>query len=237
MTRMPWTITRDMFLNEAEVAALLEHLRRRESTAVVESTEANEAGARSALLDRLLVEALLFSGLRTSEFCGLRLGDFDDAPGQAAFVVKLRGRIQRAVCLPRDTAALVRRYIETARPFWLPRGAAPDNPKQPLVFHERRRTYERTGLYRRVVRILDDAGLGGRASVQLLRHTYGYLAYRRTGGNLLFVQRQLGHAHPMITSVYAQFADESYARLADQVASSDVTVTTFDQTNTPGAMP
>ncbi|NLE37997.1 MAG: site-specific integrase, partial [Pirellulaceae bacterium] len=54
-------------------------------------------------------------------------------------------------------------------------------------------------------------------SVQLLRHTYGYLAYARSRGNLLFVQRQLGHAHPMVTAIYAQFVEESYQPLAEQV--------------------
>ena len=87
----------------------------------------------------------------------------------------------------------------------------------PLFVTERGRAFERTGLYRRVVRVLTEAGLGERASVQLLRHTYGYLAYLATGGNLLFVQRQLGHAHPMITSIYAQFAEESYAGMADAI--------------------
>ncbi len=80
---------------------------------------------------------------------------------------------------------------------------------------------ERTGLYRRVVRILTTAGLGDRASVQLLRHTYGYLAYKRSGGNLLFVQRQLGHAHPMVTSIYAQFVEESYEAIAEMVYAQD----------------
>ena len=85
------------------------------------------------------------------------------------------------------------------------------------MFNERRQPYERTGLYRRVVRILTAAGLKDRASVQLLRHTYGYLAYLKTGGNLLFVQRQLGHAHPMVTVVYARFVDESYADMANMI--------------------
>jgi integrase len=91
----------------------------------------------------------------------------------------------------------------------------PGDPTQPLVYGERRNPIERTGLYRRVVRVLEAVGLGDRASVQLLRHTYGYLAYLSTGGNLLFVQRQLGHAHPMVTSIYAQFVDEPYGALAD----------------------
>jgi site-specific recombinase XerD len=113
---------------------------------------------------------------------------------------------------------LLGQYVENVRPGLLPEDLDPEDRTQPLVFNERRRPFERTGLYRRVVRILTGAGLGDRASVQLLRHTYGYLAYLRTGGNLLFVQRQLGHAHPRITSVYAQLVEESYAEMAERVA-------------------
>jgi integrase len=93
----------------------------------------------------------------------------------------------------------------------------PNDLTKPLLFSEQRRSFDRTSLYRRVVRILTDFGLGERASVQLLRHTYGYLAYLRTGGNLLFVQRQLGHSHPATTSMYAELVDESYADLAERV--------------------
>ena len=107
--------------------------------------------------------------------------------------------------------------MEETRPALLPAHVNPADLSQPLVFNDRRKPYERTGLYRRVKRILGDAGLGSRASVQLLRHTYGFLAYKYTGGNLLFVQGQLGHAHPMITSVYARLVDESYEEMAERV--------------------
>jgi site-specific recombinase XerD len=123
----------------------------------------------------------------------------------------------RTVHLPSNVAQLLAEYTSQIRLQMLPEGARSEDGEQPLVFHERRRPFERTGLYRRVVRILTAAGLGERASVQLLRHTYGYLAYLKTGGNLLFVQRQLGHAHPMVTSIYAQFVDEPYGELAERV--------------------
>ena len=112
---------------------------------------------------------------------------------------------------------LVRSFVHESRPALLPPGVDPLDLRQPLVYSEHRRPLERTGLYRRVVRVLSAAGLADRASVQLLRHTYGYLAYLRSHGNLLFVQRQLGHAHPMVTSIYAQFVDESYEAIAEQL--------------------
>ena len=86
--------------------------------------------------------------------------------------------------------------------------------------NDRGNPFDRTTLYRRVVTILTAAGFGDRARAQLLRHTYGYLAYKRSGGNLLFIQRQMGHAHPMVSSVYAQFVDEDYFHIADRLGQS-----------------
>ena len=222
MARKPWEITREMFLSDDEVAQLLTHVRRR-------GTQCRPVDRRFAALDRLIAETLLFSGLRCSEFCRLRLADFvPDSGGGLLRVSGTRGS-GRNVWIPVGVARLLRRYIGRSRAALLAKGEyaragavalAPSNAAGPLIVTERGRAFERTGLYRRVVAILTDAGLGARASVQLLRHTYGYLAYQRTGGNLLFVQRQLGHAHPMITSIYAQFVDEDYAALAESVTAS-----------------
>jgi integrase/recombinase XerD len=205
-----WQLSRDMFLSTDEVERLLTH---------VQAAHARAAGRSriSAEIDRLVVEGLLFSGLRTTEFCRLRVADTAIGRGESVFVVAgLKGR-DRTVYVPTEISDVVREFVRCTRPSLLPPGVAPDDATQPLVFGEHKNPIERTGLYRRVVRVLTAAGLGDRASVQLLRHTYGYLAYLRSGGNLLFVQRQLGHAHPIVTSIYAQFVDESYQSLAEGV--------------------
>lgn len=212
MPRTPWEITREMFLSESEVQELLAHLERRVSKA-----EGREL--LGSMTDRFIVASLLFSGLRPSEFCSLLLGDVSTTSDKATFCVRDRAKEKRVVYLPRSVGQLVRGYVLEVRPSFLPDDVSSKNPTGHLVFNEHRRPYERTALYRRVVRILTEAGLGDRASVQLLRHTYGYLAYLRTGGNLLFVQRQLGHSHPMITSIYSQFVDESYSAIANKLIS------------------
>ncbi len=206
----PWEITRGMFLSEEEVDGLCCHLRRREECAPAKERPA-------AVTDRLIVESLIYSGLRNTEFCNLRVTDTIIGHGESSFRVTSTPHQDRTVYVPRELSDLVRRFVRDIRPRLLPENVDPDDAEQPLVVNERRKPYERTGLYRRVVRILTEAGLAERASVQLLRHTYGYLAYKRTGGNLLFVQRQLGHAHPMVTAIYAQFVDEPYPQLADAV--------------------
>ncbi|HUY87654.1 MAG TPA: site-specific integrase [Pirellulales bacterium] len=230
--RTAWEISREMFLSEQEVHVLLGHVRR-------DLAALPPADGRAAQLDRLIVETLLFTGLRNSEFCRLRHGDLDrDASGARLTIrqgdpTRQGEAIDREVYVPSPLARLIAEYCETTRNCLLPADADPADPLQPLVFHERRRPFERTGLYRRVVRILSEAGLGDRASVQLLRHTYGYLAYLRTGGNLLFTQRQLGHAHPIVTSIYAQFVPESYSRLAEMLAMEPPTEPT-DAKRSPG---
>ncbi len=206
----PWQLTREMFLSFEEVESLLGHVR-------AKCSEASGRAQVSAEIDRLVVEGLLFSGLRTTEFCRLTPADTVIGQGESVFVVTGLGGRDRTVYVPSRISDLVRQFVRSTRPALLPDEVDPDDATQPLVFGERKNPMERTGLYRRVVRVLGAAGLGQRASVQLLRHTYGYLAYARSNGNLLFVQRQLGHAHPMVTSIYAQFVDESYESLAEQV--------------------
>lgn len=205
--RLPWQITRKMFLSEDESDALLAHLARKVRDA--------DPDAVSARVDEVIIHALLFSGLRNSEFCSLTLANTIIGTGESIFRVEGTPREDRTVYVPHELSVLIRRFVKEIRPQLLPEGASARDLSQPLILNDRGRPYERTGLYRRVVRILTEAGLKSRASVQLLRHTYGYLAYKRSGGNLLFAQRQLGHAHPMVTSIYAQFVDESYADMAD----------------------
>lgn len=205
-----WQLTREMFLSFDEVDSLLGHVR-------VKCEGAIGRARVSAEIDALVIEGLLFSGLRTTEFCRLTLADTVIGQKASVFVVSgLRGR-ERTVYVPSQVSELVKAFVRGPRRALLPAGVDPDDATQALVFGEHRNPLERTGLYRRVVRVLSAAGLGDRASVQLLRHTYGYLAYARSHGNLLFVQRQLGHAHPMVTSIYAQFVEESYECLAEHV--------------------
>lgn len=210
MPRDPWKITRETFLSRQELDQLLGFLRDR-------VTDLEGASKRTAATDELIIHGLVFSGLRNSEFCALTLQDTIVGTGKSEFRVVGTPREDRTVCVPRALSDRIVRYARGVRPKLLPPGVDPYDLAQPLIVNERGRGYERTSLYRRVVRILTAAGLEERASVQLLRHTYGYLAYVRTGGNLLFVQRQMGHAHPMVTSIYAEFADEDYAALADML--------------------
>ncbi len=208
--RDTWALTREMFLTEQEVESIRESIRQR-----LEMDDPADWG--STKTDELIFEVLTFSGIRNSEFCHLRLRDAPPAMKQPTLQVAETPRQDRVVAIPQSLANLIRDYVRNVRPQRLDPAISVKDLDQPLALNDRGRPFDRTTLYRRVVKILSNAGFASRASVQLLRHTYGYLAYKRTAGNLLFVQQQLGHAHPMVTAVYAEFVKFSANDLADLV--------------------
>lgn len=198
-----------MFLGLQEVHALLDALRKEGA--------ASPFPDAARVVDQLIVECLIWSGLQTSEFCRLRVADTIVGTGRPSLMVVGKRDRPREVFIPQHVNALIQLYVENIRPRSLPSDWQPDDLDRSLILNERRRPLERPALYRRVKTVLSRHGFADRASVQLLRHTYGYLAYRLSGSNLLFVQRQLGHSHPMVTAVYAQFVEEDYAALADDL--------------------
>ncbi len=209
--RDTWALTREMFLSEEEVESIRESIRSRLNSA-------EPAAWCSVKTDELIFEVLTFSGIRNSEFCHLRVRDVPPAIKQPVLQVAETPRQDRPVAIPHSLDALIRDYVRKVRPQLLHESISIKDLDQPLALNDRGRPFDRTTLYRRVVKILSTAGFETRASVQLLRHTYGYLAYKRTWGNLLFVQQQLGHAHPMVTAVYAEFVQFSPRELANLVA-------------------
>lgn len=74
--------------------------------------------------------------------------------------------------------------------------------------------YSAAQLQRRVNRAI--AGAGVDATFHQLRHRYGTIAYQATG-DLLAVGRQMGHASPVTTAVYAAASDEVADRIAEAV--------------------
>src|SRR5262249_25175954 len=153
------------FLSEDEVDALLGHLSRRGAQA--------GPGGRVPRAGEGIIPAPLFSGLRNSEVCGLALATTGIGTSPSPVPGAGTPPEERDVFVPRELRELVGRFVKEVRPNLLGEGISPRDLSQPLVMNEGGRPYERTGLYRRVVRILTEAGLRERASVQLLRHTYG----------------------------------------------------------------
>ncbi|MCA9255641.1 MAG: site-specific integrase [Phycisphaerales bacterium] len=207
--RTPWTLDRQMFLGLDETRRLID--------AVRDDGLGRPFPDPARVVDQLIIECLLFSGLQTSEFCRLRVADTIVGTGRSSLRVIGKQERRREVFVPSHVSELIRLYVERIRVRRLPADWKMADLDKPLILNERSRPLTRPTLYRRVSKILERHGFGNRASVQLLRHTCGYLSYLLSGSNLLFVQRQLGHAHPMVTAVYAQFVEEDYASVANDI--------------------
>ena len=95
----PWRITRAMFLEEDEVESLLARLAGRAAEA-----ESGDPGPR---VDELIVQSLLFSGLRNSEFCQLKLAHTVIGTGKSVFLVRGTPREDRTVYVPQAVSNLI----------------------------------------------------------------------------------------------------------------------------------
>jgi integrase/recombinase XerD len=161
MPRDPWKISLESFLSGDELDRLLDFLECRVA-------ECSGAPQTTAATDELIIHGLVFSGLRNSEFCTLKLQDTIVGTRRSEFRVVGTPREDRTVCVPRALSERILRYVRDIRRELLHAETDPRDLAQPLIVNERGRGYERTSLYRRVVRILTAAGLGERASVQHL---------------------------------------------------------------------
>jgi len=168
-----------------------------------ESDIATVLAMASTARDRALLAVLLGAGLRAAEAVGLDVMDLHDDPegGLVIAVRRGKGRKDRQVPVQPDVSRLLLAYLaETGRRLGDPgplfrahdRGAAR---------RDRARLSTRAVGYL-VRRALERAGLAAKAiSPHALRHTYAIRALR-AGGNVIAVQKLLGHASVATTQPY-----------------------------------
>ena len=149
------------------------------------------------LRDRALVLLLLDSGLRISEALSLRIGDLDMANGTV--VVMGKGSKERKVCW----GETVRRAIMA----WLRvRTTAKDS--DPLFIGRMGDRLDRHQFAKRLKRYTRAAGVeGARLSCHALRHAFA-LEFLRGGGDVMTLQRLLGHSTLEMTRRYLNQTDD-----------------------------
>lgn len=135
-----------------------------------------------------------YAGLRVSEAAGLDWSDVDVEAKRALVLGK--GQKERRVAL---STILIDQLLPDTGGNVVAAGGKANSPGQ---------------LQRRVNRAIASAGVD--ATFHQLRHRYGTLAYQATG-DLLAVGRQMGHAGPATTAVYAAHSDEVADRIAEAV--------------------
>jgi integrase/recombinase XerD len=153
------------------------------------------------LRDAAMLELLYASGLRASELCGMKIGDFNVFLG----VVRVfgKGSKERVVPVGKPACEAIGEYLRDVRPILVSQlPAAHSAAATNFLFLSRSgRPLERVALWQIVLRNARKCGLLREVSPHTLRHCF---ATHLLGGgaDLRVVQELLGHSDVSTTQIY-----------------------------------
>ncbi len=151
--------------------------------------------------DRAILEFLYATGVRVSELVDLRMTNLDLE--ERLCTVFGKGSKERMVPLGRPASVALSRYLQEVRP------ALEKGKSRGCVFlNQRGGPLSRTGVWKIVKAAARLAGLEGRVSPHVLRHTYA-THLLEGGADLVAVQELLGHADISTTQIYTHL-DRKY---------------------------
>ena len=149
--------------------------------------------------DRAIIEVLYGTGARISEAADLGLSDVD----LDARLVRLmgKGRKERIVPLGRVASDALVRWLRDGRAGYAAAGPGHRVDAEALFLGRRGRRMTRSGIWRRIRRYGDRAGLGDALTPHALRHSCATHMLDH-GADIRTVQELLGHASISTTQVY-----------------------------------
>lgn len=219
--KQQWELTPEKFLNEVEVGQLL---RKAEELWILGETKKRKGLVR----DSFLIYTAIFTGLRNSEICDLKVEDLRIGNGESHLIVQHgKGGKRRIVHLGKDYKAILKRYLtwkfdhgEIAEDAYLLRTA-------------RAQRYSPSALWRRWKKHC-------KKTLHSARHTHATLLYKASGNNLRAVQKSLGHSRITTTQIYADVAPdvmrESMSAM-ERLANSCRKVNRFIPADLPSELP
>jgi integrase/recombinase XerD len=154
----------------------------------------------TARRDRAILETLYATGLRISELVGLDLGAVDLEEGFLRAFGK--GARERIVPIGHTAAAAIEAWLP-ARATILARARRDRSDPDALFLNPRGGRLTRQGCWKIVAGYGLRAGLGGRLSPHVLRHSCATHMVDR-GADLRVVQELLGHASVSTTQIYTK---------------------------------
>lgn len=156
---------------------------------------ARQRGSQRAIIDELIIELLVNTGLRASELVALNIDDLPMSHGKdSVWVRDGKGRIMRTVDIPETLAKRLERFARIYR-----KGA---KPKAPLLASAKGKRMIYRSIYEKMKKLGKKSGIG-KLHPHMLRHTYLSRLYN-VEHDLRFVQDQAGHASPTTTAILCQ---------------------------------
>jgi len=177
---------------------------------LVACTPSNESGPiadRAAARNRAILWVLYDTGIRISELCGLRLGDFDRKRG--VLTVTGKGSKERRIALGNNCLRNLLYYLDKQRPDeeelanW---GSAGEDH---VFLSETRTPLTKNGVTLLFARLRKRAGITDkRISAHILRHSFA-IRYLVLGNDPFSLQELLGHEGMTTVKNYMHMNDET----------------------------
>lgn len=156
----------------------------------------------SSLRDRLIIELLYGTGARVAELVGIDISDIskESLDGEEVTILKLRGKgsKERLVPIGKFAVSALEDYLVRLRPALLAKNS---QNERALLLNNRGRRLTRQSAWTTVLSAAKEAGLEGRVSPHVFRHSYA--THLLDGGaDIRVVQELLGHASVTTTQIY-----------------------------------
>lgn len=164
-----------------------------------------------ALRDAAIIHLLLDTGIRVGELVGLNLDDID---GKHLHIRRAKGGSPVVKFLPARTRKAIESYTRKER-----RQLLKSKDSEALFLNQ-----QSTRMNARAVQLLipvwvERAGISKPVTPHTLRHTFATSLLNKTG-NLLLVQKALGHRNVTTTQIYAHVADNQLEQAVERRAVS-----------------
>ncbi|MFH2107811.1 MAG: site-specific tyrosine recombinase XerD [Chrysiogenia bacterium] len=158
--------------------------------------------------DKAILELMYATGLRISEVVGLKLTDIYLDEGFLRVLGK--GGKERIVPFNEISRDCLRDYYDNSRPLLVKQA----RPEQVFVNYSGA-MFSRQGLWKLIKAYGRKAGLAGRLTPHVLRHSFATHLVER-GADLRSVQMLLGHSSITTTEIYTHLAKDQVKRVYDQ---------------------
>lgn len=170
-------------------------------------------GRRAWVVRYMLVDLVLYSGLRVGEVAALKINNLTLKPSDPYLIVRNgKGSKKRPVYLDTVLAKHLKDFVEKKKTT-LGESIEPDDP----LFTGRNGDHCQPMTLMKSFKVaIEKAGLPDHYSIHSARHTYATFLLHDTK-NLRYVQRQLGHANISMTALYSGILPEENGHLANQI--------------------